>query len=87
MTADTYTARVTLTDTTDEARRRQLESYSSMPGGDKIMLAAEMAEQAKAIAIDGIRSRHPTMDEPGIQAAWLHLLHGELASRLSSQLS
>jgi len=75
---------VALTDTTDEARRRQLESYSSMPGADKVMLAAEMAEQARTIAIDGIRFRHPTMGEADLQAAWLHLLHGELPSRLSS---
>lgn len=42
-----------------------------------------MAEQAKAIAIDDIRSRRPELGEAGLHAAWLELLHGDLALRLT----
>ena len=71
-----------LTDTTDHARRRQLEFYATTPGADKVLLASEMAEQAKQIAIDGIRSRAPGLSEAEVHTTWLRMLHRELAPRL-----
>jgi hypothetical protein len=73
---------VALTDTTEMARRRQLDFYAATAGADKVLLASEMAEQAKQIAIDGVRSRNPDLSEVGVHAAWLRMLHGELAVHL-----
>ncbi len=36
-----------------------------------------MSEDAKAIAIAGIRFRNPDMTEPDVHAEWLRLLHGD----------
>ena len=71
-----------LTDTSEAARQRQLDFYATKPGADKVLLASEMAEQAKQIAIDGIRSRNPNMSEARVHAAWLQMLHGELTPLL-----
>lgn len=46
------------------------------------MLATEMAEQAKAIAIEGIRFRHPDLSDAAVHSAWLRQLHGDLATCL-----
>ncbi len=75
-----YDAGVALTDTTDEAGRRQLDFDAATPGADKVLLASEMAEQAKQIAVEGIRSRNADLSEAGVHAAWLRLLHGQLAA-------
>lgn len=68
---------VALTDTSDRARQQQLNIYAAMSGGDKVMLAIEMAEQSKNIALDGIRSRHPHLTDPELHQEWLQLLHGD----------
>ena len=70
---------VAVTDTSDQARQQQLNIYAAMSGMDKVMLAIEMAEQSKTIALDGIRSRNPHLTDPELQQAWLRLLHGDLA--------
>ncbi len=40
-----------LTDTSEAARQRQLDFYAAKSGADKVLLASEMAEQAKQIAM------------------------------------
>jgi len=74
-----------LTDTSEAARQRQLAVYATTPGADKILLSSQMAEQAKRIAIDGVRSRNPNLSETEVHKAWLHLLHGELAPLLTAE--
>ena len=74
-----------LTDTSEAVRQRQLAVYATTPGVDKILLSSQMAEQAKRIAIDGIRSRNPNLSEADVHKAWLHLLHGELAPLLTTE--
>jgi hypothetical protein len=74
-----------MTDTSEAARRRLLDFYATKSGADKILLASEMAEQAKQIAIDGVRTRNPDLSEAGVHVAWLQMLHGELTSRLTSK--
>ncbi len=76
-----------LTDTSQEARRRQLDFYATTPGADKVLLASEMAEQAKQIAFDGIRARNPGFSEREIHVSWLQMLHGELTPSLTSNHS
>jgi len=74
-----------LTDTSKAVRQRQLAVYATTPGADKVLLASQMAEQAKRTAIDGVRSRNPDLSETEVHKAWLHLLHGELAARLTAE--
>jgi uncharacterized Zn finger protein len=73
---------VALTDTSEAARQRQLDFYATKPGADKVLLASEMAEQAKQIAIEGVRARNPDFSEREIHVSWLQMLHGELAASL-----
>lgn len=72
-----------LTDTSEAARQRQLDVYATKPGADKVLLASEMAEQAKQIAIEGVRARNPDLSEREIHVLWLQMLHGELTPRLT----
>ena len=74
-----------LTDTSEAARQRQLAGYATTPGAEKILLSSQMAEQAKQIAIDGVRARNPNLSESEVHKAWLHLLHGELAPMLTAE--
>lgn len=74
-----------LTDTSEAARQRQLAVYATTPGADKILLSSQMAEQAKRIAIDGVRSRNPHLSETEVHKAWLHMLHGKLAPLLTAE--
>ena len=67
-------------DTHPEARLRQRAALSRLTGAERVLLAAEMAEQAKAIAIAGIRARHPNLNPGELHRAWLCLLHGRTAA-------
>ena len=70
-------------DTSVAARRQVVTSFAAMSGEQRLVHALEMADEAKSIAIAGIRSRHPELDDAGVHRAWLRLLHGdELAARL-----
>lgn len=73
---------MTARDTSPAAQRVQVAAFGAMTGGERVQLAAAMAEQAKAIALSGIRARHPDLDEIGVHQAWLRLVHGPRAEHL-----
>jgi hypothetical protein len=50
---------VAITDTTPEARTRQLEILRAMSGEQRMMLAYEMSMFMREIAKEGIRRDHP----------------------------
>ena len=81
--ASPYNDRVALADTTETARQRQLAVYAATSGADKVMIAMQMAEQTKQIALDGIRSRHPDLNAADVHRQWLIMLHGNLADTLA----
>lgn len=55
-----------------------------MSGAQRVALAVEMAEEAKAVAVAGIRARHPVWTDAEVALKWLRLLHGdEIASRVA----
>ena len=56
-----------ITDTTPEARARQLEILRAMSGEQRMMLAYEMSMFMREIAKEGIRRDHP--DWTGAQIA------------------
>ena len=49
----------------------------SVSGAERVRRAVEMAEDAKSIAIAGIRFRNPDFSEAEVHAEWLRLLHGD----------
>ena len=65
------------TDTSPEIRRRVSAVFASMSGAQRVACAAEMAEESKAIALAGIRSRHPERTDAEVAIEWIRLLHGD----------
>lgn len=64
-------------DTSAQARRRQSAVFASMSGPERVACAVEMAEEAKAITMAGIRSRLPELTDDEVFVEWLRLLHGD----------
>lgn len=76
---------MTATDTSADVRRRVAAAFAAMTGPERVACAVEMAEEAKAIALAGIRSRHPDLDDAAVTVEWLRLLHGDdVADRVAS---
>lgn len=65
------------TDTTELAARIQRDVYARMSGAQRVEAAMEMAETAKEVALAGIRSRNPQLDEQQVFREWFVILHGE----------
>lgn len=57
---------VAITDTTPEARARQLEILRAMSGEQRMMLAYEMSMFMREIAKEGMRRDHPDWTEAQI---------------------
>ena len=68
-------------------RRRLSGIFASTTGAERVALAVEMAEEVKAIALAGIRSRHPEWTEAEVSVELLRLLHGdEMADRVAREM-
>ncbi len=73
-----------MTDTPPHVRRRLSGIFASMDGAERVACAVEMAEEAKVIAVAGIRARHPEWSDAEVSVEWLRLLHGdEIADRVA----
>ena len=84
VTLAVYSWFVAVTDTPIHVQRRLTAVYSAMSGAERVALAAEMAEEATAIALAGIRSRRPELTDTQRETEWIRLLHGDdLADRLA----
>lgn len=69
-------------DTDQKAEAVQLEIYRRMPAWRKIQLVFEAIEMSRALALAGIRSRHPQAGPEEIRRRLLGLCLGEeLATR------
>ena len=55
-----------LTDSTPEATARQNAIYRAMTGSQRVALMFEMSEEARALTLCGIRSRHPEWTEAAV---------------------
>lgn len=66
-----------VTDTPPHVQRRLAAVFATMTGAERVTLAAEMAEEAKLIAIAGIRARKPELTDSQIAEEWIRLLHGD----------
>ena len=65
-----------ITDTSAEAMAVYIAAFADADGEARVRRSVEMAEQAKVIALAGIRSRHPAFTEAEVARAWLEVLHG-----------
>ena len=64
-------------DTSLEAHRAQMKAYRAMGGARRSLLAAQMSDDARGIAAEGIRRRHPGYSEREVQHALNRLLLGD----------
>ncbi len=68
---------VRVTGTPPHVQRRLTAIYSAMTGAERVALAADMANEAKAIAVAGIRARHHELSDSQVATEWICLLHGD----------
>lgn len=67
-------------DTSPEARRVQLAIFRRLTGPERVAMAFEMSDAARALTEAGIRHRHPDWSDERVQEALIaHLLGPELA--------
>jgi hypothetical protein len=66
-----------IADTTPDAARVRLAIYRRMAPQQRCAIAAQMSADARAIALAGIRQRHPGYDEQQARLALFRLLLGD----------
>lgn len=64
-------------DTTDEAHAVQVEAWRRMGPARRVLLAFEMSERAREIAIAGILAREPELGPDGARARMLRQILGD----------
>ena len=64
------------TDTSAEARRLQLAILRGRAGAERVAMAFEMSESARALTEAGIRDRHPEWTDPQVHAELLARMLG-----------
>ncbi len=81
------------TDTDPGAANAYVSAFAAVSGAERVARAVQMAEEARAVALAGIRFRGPGKSEAEVFAEWLRLLHGDvvagtvLATRRTSELN
>ncbi len=56
---------------------RYVNAYQSLSGSERVARAMEMAEEVKAITMQGIHDRNPEFTEAEAHTEWLRILHGD----------
>jgi hypothetical protein len=74
-------------DTPAHVQRRHSVVFASMSGAERVAYAVEMAEEAKAVALAGIRARRPELTDAEVSTEWLRLLHGDDVASLLARCS
>lgn len=64
-------------DTTPEAAAVQLAVWRGMSCEQRSQLAAEMSENVRQVAAEGVRRRHPEYDENQVRLGMIRLLLGD----------
>lgn len=64
-------------DTTPAAHEAQLRCYRRMSGAQRVALAAQLSEDVRAVAMAGIRTRHPDYSQREVWYALQRLLLGD----------
>ena len=64
-------------DTTPAAHEAQLRCYRRMSGAERVAIAAQLSEDVRAVAMAGIRARHPGYGDREVWYALQRLLLGD----------
>ena len=70
-----------LFDTSSSAQLAYVTAFEMLSGAERVERAVEMAEEAKAVALAGIRYRNPGLTEGEVHAEWIGALHGSDLAR------
>jgi hypothetical protein len=74
-----------LADTTLEAHKKQVEILQKLSPERKALMAMELTDNVRRIAVSGIRSRHPEFSEKQVMRELLRLIVGnELFEKIAS---
>ncbi len=69
--------------TTDEAREVQIAAYRAMTPSQRVEIAFQLSDDVRALTQNGVRRRHPELDERGVHHEFLRILYGpDLAAEL-----
>jgi hypothetical protein len=68
-------------DTSTEAARVQLEVLRRMTGAERVAIALDLSETARALSEAGIRHRHPEWTDETVRDALMDLLLGPQLAR------
>ncbi len=64
-------------DTPSHVRRRLVSVFAAMSGAERVRCATEMADEARELALAGIRARRGALTDHEVALEWLRLLHGD----------
>ena len=64
-------------DTTVDAQRAQNDVWRKLGGAKRVEIALRMSDDARSIAIDGVRARHPSYSADQALHAILRVLLGD----------
>lgn len=68
-------------DTSPEAEAIQQEIFRRMTTEERLRMALEMSESLRNVALAGLRSRRPDLDENGLQRELMRLMYGFVPPR------
>ena len=68
-------------DTTTEARAVQIEIYRDIGPDRRSATADRLSGQARALAVGGIRDRHPGWDDRQVLAELVRIMYGDELAR------
>ena len=61
----------------------QIAAYRAMTPSQRVEIALQLSDDVRAISRNGIRRRHPDLDERGVHHEFLRILYGsDLAAEL-----
>ena len=64
------------TDTTPEAQAVQLERFRAMTPAERLRAACGLGRQARRMAVDAIRRRHPDCDAGTVRLKLIEIVYG-----------
>jgi hypothetical protein len=68
-------------DTSPEADAAQVDAYRRLSGAERVAITYRLNESVRALAVAGIRARHPSYDQDHVHRALVRLLFGDSFAR------
>ena len=65
-----------VSDTSPEAARIQAEIFGRMTPSERLLLALEMSESIRDVALAGLRSRRPELSEHELRRELMSIMYG-----------